>query len=63
MKGTKHKYKITLTVKNHTHRPVKIHKYKTVWDIGQAWDYARKECAEYNKNHKSIAVITGVAKN
>jgi hypothetical protein len=63
MKGTKHKYRITLTVKGHTHKPQKIHKYKTVWDIAQAWEYARKECSNYNKSHKSIAVITGVAKN
>lgn len=63
MKGAKHKYKITLTVKNHLHKPVKIHKYKTLWGIGQAWDYAREECRKYNKSHKGVAVVTGVAKN
>jgi hypothetical protein len=63
MKHEKQEFKITLTVNNHRLKPTKIHIYKTLWGIGQAWDYARELCAEYNKNHKSIAVITGVAKN
>jgi hypothetical protein len=63
MKKMMQGYKITLTVSNHTLRPKKIYKYKTVVDIGQAWDFAREICKDYNKNHKSVAVITGVAKN
>jgi hypothetical protein len=58
-----HQYKVTLTIKNHSIKPKKIYKYKTLWDIGQAWEFAREVCREYNKNHKTIAVITGVGKN
>lgn len=58
-----HQYKVTLTIKGHTLQPKRIYKYKTLHDIGQAWDFAREVCSEYNASHKSVAVITGVARH
>jgi hypothetical protein len=29
----------------------------------EAWDFARDECREYNKSHKSVAVVAGVYKH
>jgi len=56
-------YRIILTIENHTLKPKKIYKWHTCKNIKEAWEFAREICANYNKSHKRVAVITGVGKN
>lgn len=57
-------YRITLTIKNHSHKPERIFKWRNTETLKEAWVEARKICREYNKEHRGhLAVITGVCKN
>jgi hypothetical protein len=59
----KQEYHITLTIEYNTHKPKRIHKYRRASSHKEAWEIARELCAEYNREHKHNAVITGVGKN
>lgn len=56
-------YRIILLIDNHTYKPKRIYRYKTVSSLKEAWDFAHDVCREWNKTHKSNAVIVGVGRN